>query len=405
LRSGAVLGVAVGAANLLQVVFHVAMARMLKPAEYSLLASLLAVVMIFTVPTLALQAAVAREVAERMADEDAASAGLVLRQVWRWLWRLLVPVACALAVVSVPLAIVLNVHRPTAIFATALTLAATATLPVIWGGLQGTHRFGALGGAQTAFAVLKLALGIALAVAGTGAAGVMFGVAGVTVIVAGLSLIPLAGLWRQSRRLELTPMNGLAGHAMTAVLALSLFAAMTNFDLLVARVAFAPSVSGVYAAASLTGRTILLLPTIATTLLFPHVAVLRDRERERRYLLVGLAFVGLLGLATSAVLLAVPRLFLDLVFGSRYAGAAGWIGPLLIGMTLYALVQTYTYHFLSLDRRRFWIVLAGGLLAQSALFAVLHATPMQLVSIQIGVPAALLALCEIFDRRHRRPQS
>jgi len=66
--SGVVLAVAVGTANGLNAVFQLAMARILDPAEFSLLAALFTVVLIAAVPPLAFQATVAREVATRLAD-------------------------------------------------------------------------------------------------------------------------------------------------------------------------------------------------------------------------------------------------------------------------------------------------------------------------------------------------
>src|SRR4051794_17215485 len=77
--SGLVIAVAVGAANALNVVFQVALARILHPAEYSLLAALFTVVLVAAVPTIAFQASIAREVAARFADGDRSGAGDALR--------------------------------------------------------------------------------------------------------------------------------------------------------------------------------------------------------------------------------------------------------------------------------------------------------------------------------------
>src|SRR5436309_2821539 len=79
LGSGALIAGAVAVANALNAAFQFALARILEPAEYSLLAALFTVVLISQVPTLGLQASVAREIAARLADGNRPAAGRVLR--------------------------------------------------------------------------------------------------------------------------------------------------------------------------------------------------------------------------------------------------------------------------------------------------------------------------------------
>ena len=69
---------------------------------------------------------------------------------------------------------------------------------------------------------------------------------------------------------------------------------------------------------------------------------------------------------------------------------------------VYALATVYLYHFLSLGRSRFAIVLTGILGAQLVIFAALHASPRELIGVQIGVSAATLVACEAWHLlRHR----
>ena len=75
LGPGLFVGVAVVVANALNAVFQVALARILDPAEYSLLVALVVVTLIAAVPPLAFQASVAREVAVALAEERPRSCG------------------------------------------------------------------------------------------------------------------------------------------------------------------------------------------------------------------------------------------------------------------------------------------------------------------------------------------
>ena len=79
-RSGLWPASAIAAANVLNAAFQVVLARALTPGEYSLAVTLFAAVMVLGVPALAVQTAVARDVAARLAAGDGPGAGLVLRE-------------------------------------------------------------------------------------------------------------------------------------------------------------------------------------------------------------------------------------------------------------------------------------------------------------------------------------
>jgi O-antigen/teichoic acid export membrane protein len=401
IRSGIVVGLAIAGANGMNALFQLLLARLLTPDEYSLLASLLAVVLIFTVPAAGLQATVARAVAKRIARGDPAAAGLVLREALHSLVRVGLGAGAVAGVLAYPLALLLHVTHPLPVVATAVALAASVALPISWGGLQGADRFVALGALQLGYSAIRLGAGLALAAAGAGVAGVMFGVAVAAVFTAVVSFVTLGELWRAGRALPLRGGIVATRYAGGAAIGLTMFVALTSVDLLVARTAFPPHVRGAYAAASVGARTLLLLPIAVTTVLFPRVSTLDAPLRERRHLLAGLAAVGGVGAIATAVLFAFPGQLLNLVFGHEYMGAKAWLGPLSLAMLLYALVNVYLFHFLALGRERFAAVLAAVLLVQVPLYGFLHGRPAELVAIQIGSAAVLVAAGELYDRTRR----
>jgi hypothetical protein len=63
-------------------------------------------------------------------------------------------------------------------------------------------------------------------------------------------------------------------------------------------------------------------------------------------------------------------------------------------MALYALATVYLYHFLSLARTRFALVLVAIQGAQLVAFAVLHGSPSDLIGIQIATAAVTVAAAE-----------
>ena len=396
------LALAVGLANGLNAVFQIALARILDPGEYSLLAALVAVVLVGAVPPLAFQATTARRVARSLAADDPLDAGLYLRGTLRsvgyWSAALLV-----LTAIGVPLAAAAGLPDALAIAATAATVAIALVIPVVWGGLQGAGRFRDLSAATLLFAGSRLGAAVVIGVAGGGVGPIMVGVAAATALTAVASLYPLRellgltrGIARPSHSLA-TASNAAAAICLTALMALAID------DLLVARVSFPGHVAGSYAAATVGARVLLLIPIAVTTVLFPRVATLRDPSRERRHLLAGLVAVGATAAVATVLLWVFAEPLIDVTFGSKYEDAAPWLGPLSLAMAFYALATVYLYHFLSVGRSRFAFVVAGLLLVQIVVFAFLHSSPNQLIGVQITMSAATLVAAEAWYRlRHGR---
>jgi O-antigen/teichoic acid export membrane protein len=397
LRSGVIVGIGIGGGSVLHSVFHLALARILGPGEYSLLAALLAVILIATPPTLALQAAIAREVAWRLAHEDEAAAGAALRATGIALLRRGLAFAVLAALAGAVLAIADNAISPLALFATGLTLAGMFALPLFWGGLQGEQSFVELSLAQVCFALLKLCAGIAIGLAGGGAAAVVAGIALAAGATAGLSYLPLRRAWSLGADIPRLPRRIIRGFAGGPTAVLTLFALLSGLDVLVARLAFDPDTAGQYAAVSFGARTMLVIPLAVTTVLFPRVATMADRKRERRHLLAGLAAVAALGAVATAVLFAIPETLIRIAFGADYLGAADWLGPLGIAMTLFALVNVYAFHFLSLGQSQYAAILAALAAVQLTLYALFHGSPDDLIAVLTVSAVLLLVASETFD--------
>lgn len=401
-RSGLWLAGAIAAANILNAAFQVVVARALTPGEYSLAVTLFAAVMVLGVPALAVQTAVARDVAARLAAGDVPGAGLVLRESSRSLLFVCAALVPAALAVGIPVAYVLNVQHPLPLVATAAVVGFSLALSVVWGGLQGSERFIPFSIGQLLQVVLKFVFGLGLALAGAGVAGVMFGLAAGTGVTLLFCAVPLRELWAAARPLPLRRRRLLTRFSASAAVGLGVFTALTTLDLLVARASFAPAVAGGYAAVSVAARAILLVPVVVTTVLFPHVVTLGERVRERRALVGALVTTAALGTLLTLLFAIDPRALLELAFGTGYGLAADWLAPLAAAMTIYSLAYVYLFHFLAVGRTRYWLVAAPVLGGQAVLYGFFHRTPEQLIAVQIASAAVLAVASEVYDRR--RPE-
>jgi O-antigen/teichoic acid export membrane protein len=390
-RSGIVLTFAIGLANVLNAAFQFSLARILEPDEYALLAALFAVVIVAAIPPLAFQATAAREVSARLARNDVDGAGVFLKGMARSvvIWSDVLLVA-SLAVAGV--AMLAGADDALAYGATTATVAIALAIPIFWGGLQGTGHFYALSGAHVLFAATRLCAGISIGLAGGSVGFVMLGVAAATMVTVLVSTLPLKTMLRRGeaaiRERLFTPANAGAALGLTALWALM------YSDLIVARIVFDGDDAGAYAAAAVTSKVLLLVPIAATTVLFPRVAVLHDRARERKHMVAGLATVAVASATLTLIAWAFADPLIDVLFGSEYAAAESWLGPLCLAMALYGLALVYLYHFLALGRARVAVVLAALVAAQIVAYALFHAEPNELIGVQIVFGAATVLACE-----------
>jgi O-antigen/teichoic acid export membrane protein len=405
-RAGLTVAPAMAAANALNYAFNLVMLRLLGPAAYGALGALLALLLIGSVPGLALQVVVARHTALRVAGrgEVAAVAALWSRTLVAVSW-----VSAGLGLLALAAAPALAAFLHLGSLVPALWLAANLLpLPLVsalQGMLQGVQRFGALAIALLVNAAARLAVGIALVAAGGGLAGALAAsVAGSALaLVVPLALIRpvLAG----RRRAGSTTGGDLGAAALgrevgTASLALLGLLLLTTVDVLLARHYLDPSASGLYAAGAVVAKIAYWAPQFVATIVFPRLA--REVAARRRLLAGAAAVVAGLGVALALAVAAAPELAVALPFGAAYRG----IGPdlplfALLGTAL-ALAQLLLFSGIAAGDRRVHLLLGATVAVEVAAIALgPHGSVTGVVATALAVLGALL--CAGFVLERRRP--
>ena len=441
-RDALVLAAGMAVANAGNYGFNLVMAFLLGPEAYGALAALLALVLVGSVPGLALQAVVARRTA-RAGDAAWPGAGWLVGRAGLGL--------LLLALLAGPgLVLFLHLEGAAPVLWLALAVAPAPLLFAVQGLLQGRERFGALATVMVAGATVKLAIGLALVAAGLGVGGAMAGVA------AGAALAAIAGLRLAAPAApgvvdDLTPPapgsatlphrgtrdrragveaarvgrarvgRAWAGRAWawaggggsgagwwrevgTATTGLMGLFLLANLDVLLARHYLDRAAAGRYALGAVVAKVAFWAPQFLVTLIFPRLAGGADPRR----LLGGSALlIGGFGGLLAAALAGADRLGLAVpVLGGGYAG----LGPLLplfaaLGTGL-ALVQLLLFEGIATRDRRMGRAVVAALVAEVALVAgPLHGEPGQIAGAALAVVAALAAAGWWLLRRRlgRRP--
>ncbi len=364
----ATIGANVASYALLLVAAHV-----LSKADYGQLSSLLGLLLIGSVPMLALQTVVARRNAG-----DEGMAGVV---------------GGAVAVTAFATIVFLIAAEPLAVFlrvsvlgplVVAATVPGVALLGAAQGRAQGRREFSRLSllilattGGRSIGGLVGLTL--SRGVVGT-LAGVFAGTALAAVLVGASQL---RGHWGRDR-LRTRAVVIEAAHAAQAH---SGFLLLTSIDVLLARHVLDADSAGMYAVGSVVSRAALWLPQSVVTIMFASLADSQHHGRAARRTTAIVAGIGALAVAGTALL---NRVLVIAIGGSKYKGldASLWLFALL--GALLALLQLFVLAGLAQRRVRrtalVWLTILADL--SIVLSVGSSQTPRGLVTIFVLVTAS-----------------
>jgi O-antigen/teichoic acid export membrane protein len=353
LRTGAGIAVAMAVMNVSTYAFTILAARRLGPAEYGAFGSLMGLLLVVNVLSLGLQATGARRVAAAPGDRDRIEAEVLAATYRSATW---LTVACLAAA---PLAArVLELDGWWA----ALTIGAAAFPLTLMGGyagiLQGEQRWLPLAGVYLGMGVGRLAVGAAALLVVPTAFGAMLGVAAAAVVPAVAGALALHRPARARERALAPRGRAVLGEVAGNSHALLAFFALSNTDVVVARIVLPPEDAGLYTAGLILTKAVLFLPQFVVVIAFPSMS--QDTQRHRMYLR-GLAVVAVIGAAATAGTALLSELAVFFVGGDQYAEVEPLLWLFAALGTAYAMVQLMVYEVVARQHRASVYVVWAGL--------------------------------------------
>ncbi len=387
-RNALALFVALSLMNASNYLFHVVVSRALGPSSYGALSSLLAVLLVLSVPLNVLQTTVAKRTTILRSDgrgddvPELSSAAL----------RAVVPAAVLAAAVLVLAAPLLGVFLRVGTASVALLggyafLSLLLSVPL--GALQGLMRFRALAVALAAGVAVRLIAGLLLARAGYGVGGALIATLlapGVSLVLAQRSLRRRRGDRREAR----WSITLLRGDFRITLLGLGAFWLLAALDIVLARHYLRTEVAGYYASADILARALLFLPGAVSTAAFPRfVQVARRPSEGRRWIAVTVAAVVGLSAVGLPVLVVLRSWAISLAFGGHFAPAARFVPALALAMVFLAVANLLVYFHIAAGTRSHVVVFVGAAL-ETILIAIFHASAGQVVAVVVCVSASVM---------------
>jgi O-antigen/teichoic acid export membrane protein len=397
LHAGAIVFLGIAAANLGNYAFHLITARVLGPASYGDVASLVALAGLISLPLGGVQVVVARRVATDAAARRTGRISAFARRSVSVAGLAGLALATLLMLSSPLLADWLDIDSVAAVLLTAALAAPAVLTPALWGIAQGLQRFRALAvavGLSPFFRVVAVAI---LLAAGFGVSGAM--TATLFAAVVGV-VIPAWALRQWLARPAAPEIDRMEGSALRefapVVLGLLAITSLTTVDVVVAKAVLDDDEAGIYASASLVGRVILYLPAAIVTVLLPKVSSRVALGQDARNILAGsiAVTVGFCLLATFIYTFASSLVAL-VAFGSGFEDVADLLPLFAISMTGFALLNVMLAYHLGRGSSSMSVLLAIGAVLQVIGFAAFHGSPGELLAVGIGAAATLVIAHEV----------
>lgn len=376
-RQGVLVASALTVGNVLSYVVSLVASRRLGPAEFSVFAAMLSLVVVGLVVCLGLQTVVTRTVAGQDRPDLAALSGTAVAAS--------VATGALVAVAAWPIATFLHLGGPAPVLWTAALL-----VPLTWSGFaqgaaQGRERFGVLSAVVLAVAGGKVVGGLsALAVSRSATVTIAFTAVGAlagTALAAALAW-PLLG--RPRRHGWAIAEVAQAAHALLALFVL------TNTDLLLAR-HYLPAVqAGLYGAGALIAKVAFWLPQFVSVLALPRLV---DPRRHAAALRVSVLVVAAIGATLTLGTALLGSLAVTVVGGPAYVALAPYAWRFAALGSALALVQLLLYARLARHDHRASAFVWSAVLVQVALVAlVAHGSGLAIVNTTLAVVLVLAAV-------------
>ncbi len=279
-RAAVLVAPATATANVAGYVGNVVLLRHLGPTDYGAVGAVLGVLLILSVPGIAVQAVVARHMALGGSAGAFHPPGMLLR-------------------FAVPLSHALHVAGAAPLLWVAVAVGLGSVGAAAQGLLQGAQRFGALTVALLAVALGKLGGALAGLAVGGGLTTVLAGTAAGAGLSTGLAIVLVRRAVLTRKRGEPGADAALARETAGAVLAVLGLLVLSTVDLLMARHYLPAAEAGRHAVGAVFGKATFWGPQFVAILVFPR---LTDPAGRRR--LLGQATVLVAAIAGAAVLVA-----------------------------------------------------------------------------------------------------
>lgn len=401
IKHGGIIFLANGLGSIFNMLYQLYMVRNLNPVDYGILNSLLALLLIVSVPAGTLQTAITNYTAGFHAFNQLTKIRVFLLRFTKEILIFSTIAFLIILICSRHISNFFQISTITPVILVGVLILFSIVHPLTMGGLQGLQMFGWLGISGVMGAALRLIFGILLVNLGLkvlGALGAII-IANFSILI--LSLIPL--------RRYLTPsyndnvnyidekINFLDVYKYFIPVAITFFCFMTliGVDVILVKHFFTPLEAGCYSVAQMVGKIIFFLPTAIVIVMFPKTSNLYSIGKDTIPILKKCLsiVVSLCGISTLGIFL-FPSLIINILSGRPHIECIPLAKLFAIAMTFYAITYILLFYQLSIKYLKFVYPLVFFTALQIILIIIFHNNLLQVLYI-LCTTAILLCIVNI----------
>lgn len=376
--------------NLVDYGFHVYLGRALVPAEFAIVQTINAVLLVVVTGFSVMEPVISRQIVEAQAEKDQVLAQNSRQDQWRAIFQSSFLINASLGVILFALvrinrqAFAMWLQTPEQVISiSAFVLLFALLRPVISGTLQGQRRFIAFGLTRSMYAVGRLAAVVLLISLGAGLPGAVaaFPLGSSIAVIGGLCMIGPAA-WQARGRIPEKLLSNVIRMSAGTFIAYSGYMTLLNSDLIWINRGFSAPVAGNYAAAVLLRRVLQLLPGAIIVVMYPRAVRQYALNRLPDRLLIKSAAAIIIVISLLAGLYFVfGTPIVQLVVGSGYSEAGPLLGWMGLGILGYSLTAMWMNFYLATRPLPYILLLGSGALLQNLLLASYHASIWQVIAV------------------------
>lgn len=390
-RQVTIIFVASMVVNVGNYVFHVFMSRSLGPADYGILASLLSVFLIVSVPVGAIQTSVTKYTSHFKAQGQYEKINGLMSGLIKRLSLVGLAGFGIFTLASGSIASFLHIPSRIPILLVGTSLMLSLLLPTVLGVLQGLQKFNDLASNTILQVFSKLTLGILLVYLGLSVNGALVGYVAAPLTGFLFALVPLSFLSKQYGTANPLNFSEVYKYAFPVLITLLFFMLLTNIDVVLVKHFFTPSQAGYYSAASIVAKVIFYLPGAIGMVMFPRISELYSLSEDTTFILKkSLFYTSLIcGIAIMLYFL-IPSPIVLLLFGKEYLSTVPLIGLFGLSIGFFSLANVLFLYQLAVHQLKFLKVLTLMVPLELILIVLFHQNLTQVILVLLATGLFLL---------------
>jgi len=336
MKGSLILFLMINVFNLFNYIFQFSMARMLSVADYGVLAVLMSIIYIFTVPSEAIQNIIAKHISKFNINKEFGKMKFMFKKSLKKSLFFAFVAFIIFFIISFFLSKFLRIDI-FLLWIVGIFLFFMFLLPVFRGVIQGRKKFYVLGWNMILEGAVKLSLAIFLVFIGLKVYGAMIAVllsVFFAIIFAIFSIKEIRDTKEKKTNFEKIYYYSIPYFVVVLVVVL-----MYSLDVIIARGFFSADIVGSYAVLSMLGKVIFLCTFSLSKAMFPIASENYEKNKKTKFILKkSLKLTGIISAFILVIYYFFSKLIISLFFGNKYIAFSNLL--ILVGISYFFLSLT-----------------------------------------------------------------